>query len=117
MKKAQEMMQQQLQVFQQECMSKLQAEASQIENKIVTEKEFKILMKDPQIAKNVVDQVQFYSNRIKQTCLAGDKLLYEQILPDTITEYPLVPFHFKWTGTPFPISAVSPLVGKQQEIN
>ena len=117
MKKAQEMMQQQLQVFQQECMSKLQAETSQIENKIVTEKEFKILMKDPQIAKNVVDQVQFYSNRIKQTCLAGDKLLYEQILPDTITEYPLVPFHFKWTGTPFPISAVSPLVGKQQEIN
>ena len=36
-------------------------------------------MKDPQIAKNVVDQVQFYSTRIKQTCLAGDKLLYEQV--------------------------------------
>ena len=117
MKKAQEMMQQQLAAYQQECMSKLQAEASKIENKIVTEKEFKILMKDPQIAKNVVDQVQFYSSRIKQTCVAGDKLLYETILPDTITEYPLVPFHFKWTGTPYPISAVSPLIGKQQEIN
>ena len=117
MQKAQEMMQQQLAAFQQECMSKLQAEASKIENNIVTEKEFKILMKDPKIAKNVVDQVQFYSSRIKQTCVAGDKLLYETVLPDTITEYPVVPFHFKWTGTPYPISAVSPLIGKQQEIN
>ena len=117
MQKAQEMMQQQLQVAQQEIMSQLQAEASKIENKVITEKEFNILMKDPKIAQNVVDQVQFYSTRVKQTCLAGDKLLYEQVLPDTITEYPLVPFHYKWTGTPYPISAVSPLIGKQQEIN
>ena len=117
MKKAQEMMQQQLQAFQQECMSKLQSEASKIENVIVTEKEFKILIKDPKISENIVDQVQFYSSRIKQTCVAGDKLLYEQVLPDTITDYPIIPFHFKWTGTPFPISAVSPLIGKQQEIN
>ena len=117
MQKAQEMMQQQLQVAQQEIMSQLQAEASKIENKVITEKEFNILMKDPKIAENVVDQVQFYSTRVKQTCLAGDKLLYEQVLPDTITEYPLVPFHYKWTGTPYPISAVSPLIGKQQEIN
>ena len=117
MQKAQEMMTQQLQVAEQEIMSQLQAEASKIENKIITEKEFNILMKDPKIAQNVVDQVQFYSTRVKQTCLAGDKLLYEQVLPDTITEYPLVPFHYKWTGTPYPISAVSPLIGKQQEIN
>ena len=117
MKKAQEMMDQQLQAYYQECMSKLQAEASKIENQIITEKEYKILIKDPEIAKNVVDKIQFYSTRVKQTCVAGDKLLYEQVLPDTITEYPLVPFHYKWTGTPFPVSAVAPLVGKQQEIN
>ena len=117
MQKAQDMMMQQLQVAEQEIMSQLQAEASKIENQIVTEKEFNILMKDPKIAENVVDQVQFYSSRIKLTCIAGDKLLYEQVLPDTIKEYPLVPFHYKWTGTPYPISAVSPLIGKQQEIN
>ena len=117
MKKAQEMMAQQLEVAAQEAMSQLQAESSKIENKVVSEKEFKILMQDPQIAKNVVDQVQFYSTRIQLTCVAGDKLLYEQVLPETITEYPIVPFHYKWTGTPYPISAVSPLVGKQQEIN
>ena len=117
MQKAQEMMVQQLQVAEQEIMSQLQAEASKIENKVVTEKEFNLLMKDPQIEKNVVDQVQFYSSRIKLTCISGDKLLYEQVLPDSIKEYPLVPFHYKWTGTPYPISAVSPLIGKQQEIN
>ena len=117
MKKAQEMMQRQLEAYRQETMSKLQAEASKIENKIITEKEFKVLIQDPQIKNNIVDKVQFYSSRIKQTCIAGDKLLYEYILPDTITDYPVVPFHFKWTGTPYPISAVSPLIGKQQEIN
>ena len=117
LKKAQEMMQQQIQAYEQECMSKLQAEASKIENQIVTEKEFKLLLKNPMIAENIVDQVQFYNTRIKQTCVIGDQLLYEKILPDTVKEYPLIPFHYKWTGTPFPISAVAPLIGKQQEIN
>tara|TARA_R110002020_G_scaffold356597_1_gene569129 strand:- start:724 stop:3024 length:2301 start_codon:yes stop_codon:yes gene_type:complete len=117
MEKAQKMMADQIAAYQQECMSKLQAEASKIENQIITEKEYKILMKDPTIAKNVVDVIQFYDTRIKQTCTASDKLIYEYTLPDTIKEYPVIPFHFKWTGTPFPISAVAPLIGKQQEIN
>jgi len=117
MEKAQKMMADQIAAYQQECMSKLQAEASKIENQVITEKEYKILMKDPVIANNVVDVIQFYDTRIKQTCTASDKLIYEYTLPDTIKEYPIVPFHFKWTGTPFPISAVAPLIGKQQEIN
>ena len=117
MEKAQKMMSDQITAYQQECMSKLQTEASKIENQIITEKEYKILMKDPVIAKNVVDVIQFYDTRIKQTCTASDKLIYEYTLPETIKEYPIVPFHFKWTGTPFPISAVAPLIGKQQEIN
>ena len=117
MEKAQQMMQQQIQAFEQECMSKLQAEASKIENQVITEKEFKIILKNPEIAENIVDSIQFYNTRIKQSCLAGDVLLYETILPDTVTEYPIVPFHFKWTGTPYPMSAVAPLIGKQREIN
>ena len=117
LEKAQKMMQQQLQAYQQECMSKLQAEASKIENRIISEKEFNILMKNPEIADNIVDQVQFYDVRIKQSCLVGDKVLYEYILPETVKEYPVIPFHYKWTGTPYPISAVAPLIGKQQEIN
>tara|TARA_R100000808_G_scaffold6078_3_gene18261 strand:+ start:7707 stop:10043 length:2337 start_codon:yes stop_codon:yes gene_type:complete len=117
MKKAQDMSQKQLQAYYQECMSKLQSAQSRIENSIVSEKEFNILSKEESFAKNIVDSIQFYNTRIKQTCIAGDKLLYEYVLPDTVKEYPVVPFHYKWTGTPYPMSAVAPLVGKQQEIN
>ena len=117
MKKAQDLMTQQVESFRAECMSKLQAEASKIENTIITEKEFKVLQKDPKVAPNIVDAVQFYSTRIEQTCTVGDQILYKKMLPESITEYPVVPFHFKWTGTPYPMSAVAPLIGKQQEIN
>jgi hypothetical protein len=117
MQKAQQMMQQQLQSYGQECMSKLQAEASKIENTIISEKEYKLAIEDPEFKKSIVEAVKFYSTRIKQTCVAGDKILYEQIFPESIKEYPIIPFHFKWTGTPYPISAVAPLIGKQKEIN
>tara|TARA_R100000781_G_scaffold113225_1_gene81340 strand:- start:62 stop:2365 length:2304 start_codon:yes stop_codon:yes gene_type:complete len=117
MANAQKLMQQQLQSFQQECMSKLQAEASKVENAIVSEKEFNILMKDPMMSKHLIDKIKFYDSRIKQSCICGDVVLYEQVLPENVKNYPLVPLHFKWTGTPYPISAVSPLVGKQQELN
>ena len=117
MEKAQKMMQDQLAAAEQQYMSQLQAEVSKIENKIVTDKEFKLLLKNKTFAVNVVDAVKFYGTRIRQSCVAGDQLLYEYVLPENVTEYPVVPFHFKWTGTPFPISAVSPLIGKQKEIN
>ena len=117
MQKAQDMMQQQLQAAEQEYMSELQAAQSRIENRVISEKEYKVLLKDKTFAVNIVDAVKFYGVRIRQCCVAGDQLLYEYILPENVTEYPIVPFHYKWTGTPFPISAVSPLIGKQKEIN
>ena len=117
MKKAQEMMQQQIEAAKQEYMSQLQSEASKVENKIITKKEFSILMKDKTFATLVIDKVDFFGTRVKQTVVIGDKVIYTKYLPNKITEYPIVPFHFKWTGTPFPISAVSPLIGKQREMN
>ena len=117
MQKAQEMMQQQLQVAEQEYMSELQNATSKIENQVISEKEFKILMSDEGFAQNVVGQMRFHANRITQTVVAGNQLLYTETLPEQVTDYPLVPFYYKWTGTPFPMSAVSPLVGKQKEMN
>ena len=117
MKKAQQMMQDQLQAAEQQYMSQLQAEASRIENKVVSEKEYKILLKDKVFQEAIVDAVQFYGTRIRQTICAGDKLLYEVVYPENVVDYPLIPFHYKWTGTPYPVSAVGPLVGKQKEIN
>ncbi len=117
MQKAQKMMQDQLATAEQEMMSEAQSSITKIENIVMSEKEFKIKLEDPEFKNVVVDNIQFYGTRIQQTCVAGDKTLYKKVLPENITEYPLVPLHFKWTGTPFPISAVSPLIGKQRELN
>tara|TARA_R100000656_G_scaffold84031_1_gene61358 strand:+ start:1238 stop:3529 length:2292 start_codon:yes stop_codon:yes gene_type:complete len=117
LKKAQDMMTSQMETFEQEYMSQLQNEISKVENQVVSEKEFNIMIKDPTFESMVVDTVKFYANRIKLTCVIGDTLIYDRVFPEVIKDYPIVPFHFKWTGTPYPMSAVSPLVGKQREIN
>ena len=113
--KQMKMNQQQLASAQQQLMAEAQKAASIIQNNVVNEKEYKILQEDSNFMGMVVDVVEFYKPGIKQCCVAGDVLLYEQDLP--IEHYPLVPFTYKWTGTPYPMSAVSPLVGKQREIN
>ena len=115
--KARQSMQEQMQTLQQNKMSELQSEASKVENKVITQKEFDILMKDQLFVSTLVDSIQFYGTRIKQTTVVGDKTLSDRVLPENITEYPIIPLHFKWTGTPFPMSAVSPLIGKQREMN
>ena len=117
MTKAQKMMEDQLLSAKNELISQMQAEATVIDNQIISEKEFIALSKNREFAKNVVDSVQFHGTRVQQICVVGDKTLYKKVLPENITEYPIVPFHFKWTGTPYPISAVSPLIGKQRELN
>jgi len=113
--KEQEMMEQQLQAFEIEVTARLQDENSKIDNQVMSEKEFNILLKDKTFANRVVEAIKFHENKIKLCCIAGDKTLYEKYLP--VTEYPIIPFHYKWTGTPFPMSAVAPLIGKQRELN
>ena len=117
LQKAQKMQQAQLQAASQEMLAEAQQQAEIVENAIISEEEFKILQDDPNFKKSIVDVVQFYGTRIKQCIVVGDKTISETIMPQGIDEYPIIPFHFKWTGTPYPMSAVSPLIGKQREIN
>ena len=117
MSRAMEMMQKQMQSLMIETQQQLEKVYTKIDNKVVTEKEFKILIKNEDFAKLVTDQIRFHDDRIKVTCVIGDQLIYEKALPDKIKDYPIIPFHYKWIGTPYPISAVSPLVGKQKELN
>tara|TARA_R100000458_G_scaffold53768_1_gene56326 strand:- start:1171 stop:2889 length:1719 start_codon:yes stop_codon:yes gene_type:complete len=115
LKKMQEQIEAQIENAQIEIRHRLQEEASQVENKVISEKEFNLFLKNEEFSKNLVDAIRFHENTVKQTCVVGDKTLYEKFLP--IKEYPIVPIHYKWTGTPFPMSAVSPLIGKQRELN
>ena len=117
MQKAQQMMQQQLQAAEQQMLAEAQQQASVVTNTIVSEKEFKLVEKDANFKKLIVDVIPFFQTRIQQCLIIGDATISMKILPGGITDYPIIPFHFKWTGTPYPISAVSPLIGKQREIN
>ena len=117
MEKLEKMQEQQLQVAQQQMLAEAQQQAEVVENKVISEEEFKLLQDDPNFKKSIVDVVQFYGTRIQQCIIVGDKTISMVVMPEGIDEYPIVPFHFKWTGTPYPMSAVSPLIGKQREIN
>ena len=98
--------------------SQLQREQEKVENVIVSKKEYDIMVKEEaDFVKNIINAIPFFAPRIRQTCIVGDKLMYETILPEKVQDYPIIPIHFKWIGTPYPMSAVSPLVGKQQEVN
>ena len=116
--KIQEEQQQQLENMKLELQSALQREQEKTTTLVISKKEYDIMMsKNTDFKRDVISSVEFFAPRIRQTCVCGDTVLYETVLPERITEYPIVPIHFKWTGTPFPMSAISPLIGKQQEIN
>jgi len=115
-KKSQEMAAQAIKEKEMQLMSEAQDAATIINQKIMSESDFRILQKSPEAQKNIVDAIKFYENRIIQTCSAGDDVfLYEYTLP--VSEYPIIPVPYMYTGTPYPMSAVTPLIGKQQEIN
>ena len=116
-RKSQDEAQTQLQIAEQEAMSKLQEATSKTENTVVSKKEFEKLIKDKSFEENLINAVPYHTTRIKQTCVVADILLYEKVLDEKIVDYPIVPFHYKWTGTPYSMSAVAPLIGKQRELN
>tara|TARA_R110002167_G_scaffold112850_1_gene285538 strand:- start:24877 stop:27087 length:2211 start_codon:yes stop_codon:yes gene_type:complete len=116
LKIARDEMEKELEQFEVQLMNQIQESASTIEQQIMSEAEFSIIEKDPIMKASIVEAVKFYDTRIKLIVTLGSSTtLYETFLP--ITDYPLVPVPYMWTGTPYPMSAVLPLIGKQQEIN
>ena len=95
--------------------NKLKEAESRIENRVVTKAEYDIMIKNKKLEATIVDAIDFYEDRIRFTIVVGDKLLYDESLP--IKDYPIIPFVYQYTGTPYAVSAVNPLVGKQQELN
>jgi len=99
-----------------QLLSQAQDSATIIDQQIMTEASFQIIEKGEEMKSQIVEAIKFYENRVHLTCTVGDDIfLYDRILP--ISEYPIVPVSYMYTGTPYPMSAVTPLVGKQQEIN
>ena len=116
LEKAHKMAAQAIEEHEMEMMSQAQESATTVTNQIMTEKDFQILSSDKDVKNSIVDAIKFYENRIMLTCTVGDDtFLYEYQLP--ISEYPIIPIPYMYSGTPYSMSAVVPLIGKQQEIN
>lgn len=92
----------------------VQAQTQTIQE-VMTKDEFDDLNKSPMFRNKLVEAVEFYKTQVKMCASAGDMYLYETILP--IKDYPIVPVPYMHTNTPFPMSAVLPMIGKQREIN
>ena len=102
--------------YRQQIISKIVDAQSRVENQVLEESVYKELAATEVGQENIVEAVKFFDTRVRLTCTIGSSvLLWETVLP--CTEYPIVPFMYTWTGTPYPMSAVSPLVGQQQELN
>jgi hypothetical protein len=115
-KKAKDLLTQGIQQKRAEIEYATQERLNKVEEKVVSKKEYDILIKDKTIVSSIVNASEYFETRIKVTCTLGsDITLYEYVLP--IRDYPIVPVPYLYTGTPFPMSAVSPMIGKQQEIN
>ena len=116
MERANKMAEQAIEEKRVQLMSEAQDSATVIDQKIMSEESYQILAKSEDIQDQIVEAIQFYENRVHVTCTVSDDIfLYERVLP--VTEYPIVPIPYMYTGTPYPMSAVTPLIGKQQEIN
>ena len=116
MERANKMAEQAIEEKRVQLMSEAQDSATVIDQKIMSEDSYQILAKSEDIQDQIVEAIQFYENRVHVTCTVSDDIfLYERVLP--VTEYPIVPIPYMYTGTPYPMSAVTPLIGKQQEIN
>ena len=116
MEKAQKMAAQAVEEQRMQLMSEAQDAATIVKQRVMSEKDYEILISSNEAKNNVVDAIKFYENRIVLTCTVGDDVfLYEYTLP--ISKYPIIPVPYMYTGTPYSMSAVIPLIGKQQEIN
>jgi len=96
-------------------MSEAIDQASIVDQNVLDKKQYEVLQGDEAFEESVVNVVEFNEDRVKMSITAGDQHLEESELP--LTEYPIVPVAYKHTGTPYPTSAVTPIIGKQQEIN
>jgi len=115
MGKAQQEMQSQLEQLQKSMEAKLVEAKTASDTQILEKSVFDEFMETEGYSENVINYNEFFEQRIKLTCVVGDMFLYEQRL--SVDAYPLVPICYTHTGTPYPMSAVTPMIGKQQELN
>jgi len=102
-----------IQEYRDRLTQEFEKEMGKIEERFVPEEEYELLKR--QLGNNIKEAIPYFERRIKKICSIGDRALYEAILP--ISHSPIIAIPYNHTGTPYAMSAVTPLIGKQQEIN
>lgn len=115
--KVSESVKEQISQLQQNVSLYLQNTSQKIEDKVLTEKEYNVLMEDPEFKAMIIPESvrHYFEQKIKLEQMVGDKILETSILP--VSMYPIIPVPFIHTGNPYPLGLVKYLIGKQQEIN
>jgi hypothetical protein len=67
------------------------------------------------LEKEVVDEEIIYRTQIREVCVIGDILVYDEVLP--ITRYPVIPACNEHTGTPYPAGDVRHAKSPQRMLN
>ncbi len=114
--KLNQMLAQKQATIKQDMTSQMVKSVTKLKQYIVAKSEWEKEKLKPQVINSLVDSVEFNQTRITVTVTAGDKFLYKKPIKN-LEYYPLIPFPYTFTGTPMPMGAVQPLIGKQDEIN
>jgi hypothetical protein len=77
------------------------------------------LTKDPQydefLKDGVIQETLSYETRVRESCVFGDKMGYDNVLP--ITRYPIIPSCNEHSGTPYPSGDVRHAKSPQRMLN
>ena len=88
-----------------------------LKNEIVHKEEWEKRKQIPELVRDVVTAIPFYKNRIKLTIVIGSQIIDEYYYDEIVSEYPIVPVHYIKAGSPYGLSFVELIKGKQKEIN
>lgn len=97
----------------QRMMAKEIKELSFVKEFSISEEEYKTVQKT--YKKYISETTKYFETRISVVCAVGNQILYKLMLP--LSNFPMVPFPYLHTGTPYPIGNVQLVIGKQQEVN
>ena len=101
--------------FEDQKLSQLINEKTYSQTRQITKQEYELLSKSKLYKDKIIEKSDFNGFKIKYRLQIGsDIFVREDLLPTD--KYPIIPVFFMFTGTPYPLSAVALVKGKQQEI-
>lgn len=102
--------------YRQELLTKEVEAISEITTNIMSDKDYKLIMSAQPTREAVIEAVPFWKRQVVVVVSIGDQTMLHKYTLD-IDEIPIVPLPYIHTGTPYCLSAVSMVVGQQEEIN